>query len=314
MGRSTIDTDGAKEKASEYYKLYLDLGSVHKVGEHFGVSHSTVHRHLKAFGYKLKGEKFSSDEDDIITNYYKNTPDHIFDMSKLIELLGFRSSAQNICRRARQLGLTNIKRKVSDKNKLKMQGVAVERIEKYGHPKGNLGKKHSDKTKAVLSEKSREMWLRFTEEDLAIRAMKQAKTKHKNGTLYSNRTKCTWKQQWATVGGVRKYFRSQWELNYAHYLEWLKSKGQIKSWEHEPETFWFEGVKRGCVSYLPDFRVTENNGSIVYHEVKGWMDDRSKTKIKRMAKYHPNVKLIVIDSKAYASLSKSVSGLVDGWS
>ena len=89
--------------------------------------------------------------------------------------------------------------------------------------------------------------------------------------------------------------------------------GEIKKWEHEPETFWFESIMRGCRSYLPDFRVTENNGSIVYHEVKGWMDARSKTKIKRMAKYHPDVKLIVIDSKAYNALAKQMSKSIVGW-
>ena len=310
MRKSIINTDGAEEKAKEYYKLYLELGSVHKVGEYFGVCHSTVHRYLKAFGYKLKGENFSKEEDDIISNYYKNTEDSLFDMNDLISLLGFRSSAQNVCRRARQLGLTNIKRKVSDKNRENMSKIASDRIKKHGHPKGHLGKKHSSSTKEKISIASRSMWDNMTEEKLTNRTMKQLKTMHKNGTLYSNRKNCTWKQQWATVGGVRKYFRSQWELNYAYYLEWLKNNGQIASWEHEPETFWFEGVKRGCVSYLPDFKVTENDGSVSYHEVKGWMDDRSKTKIKRMAKYHPNVKLIVIDTKAYNSLAKDVRGLI----
>ena len=44
-----------------------------------------------------------------------------------------------------------------------------------------------------------------------------------------------------------------------HILEWLKKNKQIKKWEHEPETFWFEGIMRGCRSYLPDFRVTEHH-------------------------------------------------------
>jgi hypothetical protein len=43
------------------------------------------------------------------------------------------------------------------------------------------------------------------------------------------------------------------------------------------------------------------------------MDDRSKTKIKRMAKYHPNVKLIVIDSKGYAALKKTMQPIIKDW-
>ena len=121
--------------------------------------------------------------------------------------------------------------------------------------------------------------------------------------------KCGWRE----IGGVRKYYRSGWEANYARYLEWLKKKGEIAAWLHEPDTFWFAGIKRGCVSYLPDFRVTENDGREVYHEVKGWMDAKSKTKIKRMAKYHPTKKLLVIDSKAYRSLAKTMRGLIGEW-
>lgn len=314
MAKRLIDTNGAKEKADTYYQSYLDLLSVHKVAEKFGVSHSLVYRHLKVFGYKLKGEKFSKLEDDLIIRYYNETPDSIFSMDELIKILNHRSSAQNICRRARQLGLTNIERKLSDFVKAGMSKIASDRIKKYGHPKGYLGHTHSDETKEKLSNKSKQMWGKMTDEKLAERTMRNAKTRHKNGTLYPNRSKCTWKQQWAEINGVRKYYRSQWELNYAYYLEWLRKNNQIKSWEHEPETFWFDGVKRGTCSYLPDFKVTENNGDISFHEVKGWMDDRSKTKLKRMEKYHPSVKLILIDSKAYRRLEKDVKGLIGEWS
>src|SRR5687768_3513242 len=92
---------------------------------------------------------------------------------------------------------------------------------------------------------------------------------------------------WRVIGGIRKYFRSRWEANYARYLEWLKTNGEIVSWTHEPKTFWFEKIKRGTRSYLPDFCVIEKNGKEVYYEVKGYMDSKSKTKIKRMAKYYP---------------------------
>lgn len=121
------------------------------------------------------------------------------------------------------------------------------------------------------------------------------------------------KAGWLEIGGQRIYCRSTWERNYCRYLEWLKSLGQIRDWQHEPETFWFSGVKRGCVSYLPDFRIVENNGAVVFHEIKGWMDPKSKTKIKRMAKYHPQVKLVVIDQSHYRKLSSQVCKLVPGW-
>lgn len=52
---------------------------------------------------------------------------------------------------------------------------------------------------------------------------------------------------------------------------------------------------------------------MIYHEVKGWMDDRSKTKIKRMRIYYPDVKLIVIDARGYRSIMRQAASLVPGW-
>ena len=64
-----------------------------------------------------------------------------------------------------------------------------------------------------------------------------------------------WQPGWREIGGKRKYFRSKWESNYARYLQFLKEHKQIEDWHHECETFWFEGIKRGVCSYLPDFKV-----------------------------------------------------------
>lgn len=121
------------------------------------------------------------------------------------------------------------------------------------------------------------------------------------------------KAGWREVGGQRFYARSGWEANFACYLEWLRTRGEIQLWAHEPHTFWFEGVKRGTCSYLPDFLVVEKNGARRFYEVKGYMDPRSATKIKRMRKYHPTVDLVVIDAKAYRSLARRLAGLVPGW-
>jgi hypothetical protein len=152
----------------------------------------------------------------------------------------------------------------------------------------------------------------MTEDQKSAKTDKMLKTKIANGTLVPPRD-ASWKAGWREIGGIRKYYRSRWEANYARYLQWLKSKGQIADWKHEPTTFWFEGIKRGTRSYLPDFWVQENSGSEAYHEVKGWMDDKSKTKIKRMAKYHPGVKLIVIDSKLYKAIAKDVIAFIPDW-
>jgi len=120
-------------------------------------------------------------------------------------------------------------------------------------------------------------------------------------------------QAWRTIGGKRHYFRSKQEANYGRFLEFLKQRGMIKEWEHEPETFWFKEVKRGINNYKPDFKITNLDGSIEYHEVKGWMDSRSKTKIKRFEKYYPHLKLKVIGVKWYRAASRKLYKIIQGW-
>lgn len=190
--------------------------------------------------------------------------------------------------------------------------LAKERILKNGHPKGMLGKKHTEETKKIIGKKSVECWAKKTDDEIGDWVIKSQKTKCERGNLVNPRN-ASWKASWRNIGGIDKFYRSRWEANYARYLQWLKFHNQIKDWKHEPKTFWFEGIKRGCASYLPDFWVLENDDSESYHEVKGWMDDRSKTKIKRMGIYHPSVKLIVIEKNGYKSIEKSMKGLILDW-
>jgi hypothetical protein len=181
------------------------------------------------------------------------------------------------------------------------------------HPRGMLGKKHSEQVKKIISEKSTNIAKEMSLEKRIGITLKAMKTKEKNGTMSLPRQKTTWKSGWREIGGSKKFYRSRWEANYARYLQWLKETSRIKDWKHECKTFWFDGVKRGTVSYLPDFWVQEIDESESYHEVKGWMDDKSKTKIKRMAKYHPDVKLIVITGKEYKVLESSLSSIIPEW-
>ena len=112
------------------------------------------------------------------------------------------------------------------------------------------------------------------------------------------------------LGGL--YVRSSWEANYARYLNWLKRIGEIDRWEYEPDTFEFP-VKRGSKYYTPDFKIWTTEDVYEYHEVKGYMDQKSKTKIKRMGIHYPDEPLIIIDSDAYWVLAKDVKNLVENW-
>lgn len=110
-----------------------------------------------------------------------------------------------------------------------------------------------------------------------------------------------------------KFFRSRMEANYARYLKWLVSIGEIQSWEHEPHTFRFDGVTRGPYTYLPDFRVVTKSGAVEWHEVKGWMDSASRGKLKRFAKFYPEEKLVLVEAKLYRQIESKVSSLIPHW-
>jgi len=112
------------------------------------------------------------------------------------------------------------------------------------------------------------------------------------------------------INGKEIFFRSRMEANYALYLDFLVKQKQIKKWEYEPDVFVFEKIKFGTRTYKPDFKITNNDNSIIYEETKGYMDNRSKTKIKRMGKYYPHIKLIIIDNEIYQDIKKKMGKML----
>lgn len=72
--------------------------------------------------------------------------------------------------------------------------------------------------------------------------------------------------------------RSGWESNLARTL----MLNGIK-FDFEPKRFDFP-IKRGTKAYIPDFYLPKTQEWI---EVKGWLDKRSMTKLKRFKRYYP---------------------------
>lgn len=264
---------------------------------------------------------------ELVKSYSAARFNNDIDLNGLAAVFG--RDKTNVCRKARKLGLTDNSRDdkpveqrkirkakfASDEERRTHQSkTAKERIRTSGHPKGMYGKKHTPETKASISLSSASRWASMTHEAQAAQTERSLMAKvAKYGCIAPNVKRGSWAAGWREIGGVRKFYRSRWEANYARYLQWLKDGGHILGWAHEPKTFWFTGIKRGSVSYLPDFWVKETNGKDAFHEVKGWMDGRSKTKIDRMARYYPEVTLIVVDGRAYAEIKRKVSSLVPGW-
>ena len=117
---------------------------------------------------------------------------------------------------------------------------------------------------------------------------------------------------WREFGGKRHYYRSKAEMRYGAFLEWRKTRGEVSYWAPEPDVFWFQGIRRGVTSYKPDFKVVLPDGQTEFHEVKGWLDARSRTALKRMSKYYPEVTVRVIDG-AWFKANKWLAAIVPGW-
>lgn len=203
--------------------------------------------------------------------------------------------------------------KLTDAQRKKMSENMKKIIKRDGHPRGFLGGKHTEESKKKMSEASKKMWsdeksyvnseeYRQMLSDKSMKLQQSGKFKGR----YSRSKKGTY-----NINGKKIYFRSMWEANYALYLDFLiNQKQNIFKWEFEVDTFWFEQIKRGVRSYKPDFKVGLMNGEIEYHEVKGWMDGKSKTKLTRMAKYYPDVKIILVDQKPYKEIIKKLNGVI----
>lgn len=115
------------------------------------------------------------------------------------------------------------------------------------------------------------------------------------------------------VGGKTVSYRSRWEINWAYYLEWLKKNKQIKDWEYEPERYKFyvtEGNTKILIgTYLPDFRITNNDGTQYIDEIKGYK--QGMRKIQRMKKHYPEIPVHLIDRTQYNAVKRQVGKMLN---
>ena len=228
----------------------------------------------------------------------------------------------NVCRKCRQVGikkdimchtkLKEVKQKYKFTKEDHKKAILVnkEKFKNGLHPKGYLGHKHSEETRKKLSACAKKGWDMMNKQKLSEWKKRQRETRIKNNTL--NPIKIKENAYSRAKGGKRadlnsQYFRSAWEANIARYYNYLGIK-----WEYEPKTFVFANIKRGSVSYTPDFYLINEDKWI---EVKGWFDGKSKTKLKRFKQqYHKEYKkLILITEKEYNEIKKKVSPFIKNW-
>jgi len=73
--------------------------------------------------------------------------------------------------------------------------------------------------------------------------------------------------------------RSSWEANVLRLFNYQKIK-----WEYEPKTFFYNGVRKGAISYTPDIYLPEQD---IWIEIKGYLRPQDKSKIRKMKEFFP---------------------------
>jgi len=272
-----------------------------------------------------------SDEDikTLIAAYARGTA-HPVDLTTVAEALG-REKA-NVCRKARGLGLTHQRRpKVEERSPPRtarfttiedLRAWQSERMKKHlaekGHPRGMMGVKQTAESRAKMSVSQRAVWAdlasgHHTEQRKQARA-EQMRKRVQSGAILTGEHMYSRAKKGRRVDICGQFFRSRWEANYARYLNLLKERGQVTEWGYEVQTFMFEGITRGTMSYTPDFLVFFSDGRREWHEVKGWMDPKSQTRLDRMARYFPEEKIVLIQAAWFRSAKKSgLAQIVPGW-
>lgn len=299
-----------KVSDAEILRAYRETGSVWKAGDILGISGQTVSRRMRGIKAVVNKRWLTDDHRAEIRAHYEAAGDGPVELTEIAFRMGRTRNV--IARAAGEMGLTDIKR---PKNEALKAGNRKPKWQDKPHPRGALGLKHSDETKASISNSLKDSWTRSrgTGKGWDSPEFRQAMSNVRAGKpLSHNGHHRSKKGRREDLGNV--FFRSTWEANYARYLNLLIKMGIVEKWDFEPETFWFLAIKRGVRSYLPDFRVFyKGDPKPVYVEIKGYFDAKSKTKLSRMAKYHPSVKIELVDSKAYAALRQKWKSAIPNW-
>jgi hypothetical protein len=304
--------DGVMPEA--LWERYVFHRNIHVASAEFGICGETGRKILISSGKRLFNSDWTDLDKERLKAYYQNTPPELFQIAEIAKELDRTCDAISLM--AGTLGVAHAfkdrpplkkeaRQRIASKNKIhwsdhKLRKAASESkkewFRKNPHPRGFLGKTHSVAARETISKKSSAWQQSMTaKERKRIAANRQAKTVSNGNTLAWRGKRGSWKAQWVEIDGKRFFARSQWEVDYACFLEWQKRNGLISVWEYEPSVFWFP-VKKGTTNYTPDFRIVFSDGKIEFHEVKGWMDSRSKTKINRMRIHHPEITLRVISA------------------
>lgn len=298
------------EQIAESYRRH---GNVWRVAEELGVSGQTVSRRMRAGGIAKNRNDYSEADVARIVEYYTQTPASEFSLDALCAELGRKKT--NLCVKARALGLTDKSRPFAEGHLAAVKASCVGRWDRHEHPRGFTGGAHSESTRQKMSQASRRHWSTlktFFPEKVAEYGDRMAafSSQRANNPATSHSRAKQGKRE--DLGDI--HFRSSWEANYARFLNLLIKMKVVEWWQYEPRTFWFEGYKRGVMSYRPDFLVKyRSDVKPVWVEVKGWEVPKDRVKWKRFAKQYPGEKLEIVGAKAYRAIASKWASAIPHW-
>lgn len=289
--------------------------SIWKAGDEIGLTGQQVHAGLRKLGYSISPPpEFTSQQEAQILRFYKDTPSEDFNLAELARQLG--KTRHNIARFARKHGLTRKGRQHRPETIAVLTGKP--KWKDKPHPRGMAGKNHSAESKRAMATASKSTWA--THKSLGVGHMSEENRQKRSERsrlmqaarpAHANYSRCKSGNR-KDLGGL--FVRSSWEANYARYLNLLMKMGVVERWDYEPETFWFEGIRRGTTCYRPDFRVKyKGDPKPEYIEIKGWIVAKDHVKWKRMKKYHPGIKLVIVRAKQYYALAKKWASAIPNW-
>ncbi|KKN52952.1 hypothetical protein LCGC14_0607530 [marine sediment metagenome] len=290
-----------KVSDEEIIHSYTQTGNIWKTGEAVGLCGQSVWERLKKLGIQLSIRHWTADEIEGLRQLYSVGSDEPIYLTRYANSIGRRKS--DVCRKAKELGLaTSYSRKKSPEY-CKALGIRTrEWIKQHGLPRG-----YREIRVCPICGKFFEV--PSSAKQVCCSYSCATRKRFKGVNMYSR-----------SKGGKREdldgqYFRSNYEANYARFLNFLMANGEpIEKWEFEPDTFEFKKIKKGTRFYTPDFKIYYKDEHIEYHEVKGWDYTKGITQRKRFAKYFPHLKLLVVDGDFFKDIKrKGMDKLIPYW-
>lgn len=296
-----------KATDAELLRSYEQTKSVRKTAREFGMCGQSVWERLQRLGYEFDNERlWTEDEIKILAAAYVVAGDNGgVNLEKLAKKLSRQKS--NICRKARELGLTRYGREKPPEVLAESSRRMKKWHEEHEHPRGAY---KTGKEIRICPHCGR-FFEAFPGESQVYCGMEcghshRQSQGHQGYALSGKRS---------DLNG--QYFRSRWEANYARYLNFIiahDKNNDIVRWEFEPDTFEFTKIRRGVRFFTPDFKIYFSDGHVEYHEVKGYDYPKGKTARKRFARYFPNLKLVLVGEEWFSAVSKKrLDNLIPNW-